>query len=288
MRVESTAMLNPGGCLVDVQDNLVEKKLSQGWQIYEGPASLDPRSIWPFFNIHKGEPVWVIGAGTSIKKRHMDYIEHIGAITIGVNQSYRIYAPDVYPFTYQIHTDINFGVDAEKKGTFQALLNKGTKILIPKQSPVNRSGAPYHYFGYPDPKEAPRLFLVDFTEGEDINFRRGYTAAFAAIQFAYFTGANPIILNGLDFCVGPRDRLHFYDDKPLNERQKEIWDKKRFLAKWFHLEAQALPALRRNKTIVINVSPISIIETALKVSIGQVFNWFYGGSYADYAKQHPL
>lgn len=154
----------------------------------------------PLSNIYQDQPILVVGNGPSLNKTPLDAFAHIPAI--GMNKIDLIY----------------------KRVAWRPSLVICTNNLVVKQhrSSFANSEVPVYLAWksrwFMPPRSAPNVKYFDSSLDEtfstDITRRVGSapTVTYAALQFAYFTGANPVMIVGVDHSFD-KTGDHVYDKR---------------------------------------------------------------------------
>lgn len=169
-------------------------------------------NLQDFRNVHQGEPIFVTGAGPSL--RFVDSSLAKNHIVVSINKSILKFTQAKYFFTCDAAATLT--------NYWMVVKDSNCKIIIANNE---------DYFGcfggiYPNPKEGiseDRIFYLHRNENRkdfkmcpnDKLLLFGTSSVHPAVHFAYILGGNPIILLGCD-CTPSEGKIHFsdYEDQP--------------------------------------------------------------------------
>lgn len=141
-------------------------------------------SIHKYKNFLKGQPIIIVGNGPSLNLTPLDEFRNISSI--GMNKINLIFKKVKWRPSFIICT--NGIVMKQNKAFFQ---NSSIPLILDfKAFFMKIRGVNTSYFF----TQRKSDFSLDFTE----SVGWGYTVTYQALQFAYYLGANPIIILGVD------------------------------------------------------------------------------------------
>jgi len=276
----------------------VQKHLNKGYRRAQKSNGNIQRNVLPvkkgeeakrpgfWANKHSGKTIYILGTGTSITPEIGRKLMASGAITIGVNDIFRLVSPVMAP-TYHIHADYNRDNPEDQfsvinRAGLELMYKYGTTLLAPlshKQLPTTDVPSQDFY------SDATVGFAADYdVEKGDLRLGHSASSIYHALQLAVILGGSPIILLGVDYYI-PKKKvkgketygpLHFYKEyhdlerksqkkyMPQMEKQLEA------LRKHFErdLNEKAIPVLTEMGVMVFNGSKKSKLSCFQKIDAG--------------------
>jgi hypothetical protein len=172
-------------------------------------------------NIHKDEPIYIIGGGSSLIGFDFDRLKD--KITIGCNK-----AAFIANTTYLAFFDKNFLTECrEQIEEFPGIvitMEDDHIVLEERSNELDRETiiCPHWKHRYQELSET-RLTPLGVSERFSDGVNTGGNSGFFALNIAYLMGANPIYLLGMDMQFGYGGKKWFYKGVDINggERQYE-------------------------------------------------------------------
>lgn len=179
------------------------------------------KNLEKFRDIHKGNRIFIIATGPSLKLEDLEILRKYHEICMGMNQIYCIFSkirwrPDYY--VIQDRTAIKSFKEAIKnldvKNKFVADVVRDFWDDEREQCGIYRYHC--HFSGYyPD--------FPDFSDDFSKRVYEGCTVTYACIQIAVYMGANEIYLLGVDFDY-TNQKKHFSDDYYFSKNISTSYD----------------------------------------------------------------
>lgn len=162
-------------------------------------GSDEARAIGEWRNRFAGMPMLVVGNGPSLNHTPLSEFAHVPSI--GMNKIDLLFPRTTWrPCVIMCTNDM---VSKQHWAEWQkldipVLLSWKGRWFIPRA--VRRH---FHYF--------LTLLARDFSDTPEQGFGAGYTVTYAALQFAYMCGANPVVMFGVDHSFVQKDKPSTYE-----------------------------------------------------------------------------
>lgn len=142
-------------------------------------------------NQHKGERVFILGNGPSIKEEDLSFLKN--EVSIGINASTLLEKDWGFTQDYYCVSDARFLNHPEKRSLATNLLSKKTKRFIRADlrdsDDPSLKGATFY---------VPHLLRDGFSKNLAVGYYYGSTTTMLAIQIAYHLGFQDVYLLGVD------------------------------------------------------------------------------------------
>lgn len=212
----------------------------------------NPGRIYKYQNRHKGERVWVVGNGPSLKQLDLSKLQ--GEIVIVCNLIFRDELPFTPSYYCQEDKQMMWNFHKDIMGYHQPGMVKFFPEVMSDY--VDGDDAMLVNFKYGNPEWR---FSTDFAQ----IVHWGSTVAYMMLQLAYFLGANRTILIGMDCGDG-----HFTSEEEYYK------GKKANPAKWHQVftgYGVAKLVFEENDRLIYNATAGGRLETFLRVPYEELF-----------------
>ena len=230
---------------VDLITNISNKCLITPEEVNDVILERDRERIRKFKDIHKGESVFIVATGPSLKIEDLERIKKAGYSCISMNGIYEVFSDTEWRPDYYVASDA-LRIEQIEKQDVDILDN--LKCFFSN-----------NYIGCPKLRERKKSYF--FSLRQDINNIKfsddfsqevcsGKTVAYACMQLAAYMGFKTIFLLGFDHWSS-NSEVHFYDD-----------EKEASYMKFYTYEKQIVEAayecahsyMKKNNILIYNVT----------------------------------
>ena len=162
-------------------------------------AADDTRALASWRNRYQGKPMLVVGNGPSLNETPLDEFTHVASL--GMNKIDLLFTRSAW------RPNAIFCVnDMVVRQHYEQWLGLDIPTFLSWKSRWHVPSAERHKFNY---------FLSrnsrEFSQNAEQGLGSGFTVTYACLQFAYFCGADPVIIFGVDHSFQQADRPGAYE-----------------------------------------------------------------------------